>query len=643
MESVTREHQARIESETRLLQKVQALSLPGNPPYFAHLRLKTANANRPTDILLGNVNHVGSEVSLIDWQSAPLAEVFFNYDEGEEYELDLVDRTVRGTVVEKNLLTFENRNLVQIETGGIQLSRNPRGQWLSFENSSAPQLLPRAPAARRPFRSPLEVDLDPAQQSVVDLHPHRSVLVLGEAGFGKTTVALHRLVALQQRKGRLFLAIVIVPTEGLKRLTELMLERRKVSGVEVETYDAWASRMARKVFRDLPRRESLNPNASIIKLKRHRILRPVLQQFVEERPRPTTDEERPTHSKALARRADLEHLFGDRSRMSRVVAEAGGTLGPGVVAQIAEHTRVQFCDSAEASYRHLDKESLITLDGKGLDEGTPMEDADTVDAEDYAVLFEIDRLRSLARRQKPAPIPMYHCIVLDEAQEFASLELSMIGRALGPNGTVIVAGDAAQQVDPSSDFGGWSEVMSDLRLPQFEPVTLKINYRCPPAVTNLARALLEGAKPSAIPDPSIIWMRHDNSFHRAVWLNREVAALEAADPSSSIAVVCRSALGARAMHRALDHGLTVRLALNGNFEFKAGIVVTCVEEVKGLEFDHVIVPDADSKTYPDTAESRRALYVAVTRATHRLVLSAAGAWSSIFKNGTPPLPLPICL
>jgi DNA helicase IV len=53
--------------------------------------------------------------------------------------------------------------------------------------------------------------------------------------------------------------------------------------------------------------------------------------------------------------------------------------------------------------------------------------------------------------------------------------------------------------------------------------------------------------------------------------------------------------------------------------------VTEVAHVKGLEFDYVIVPDADAKSYPDTPESRRLLHVAATRASRRLwMISPAG-------------------
>jgi DNA helicase IV len=46
--------------------------------------------------------------------------------------------------------------------------------------------------------------------------------------------------------------------------------------------------------------------------------------------------------------------------------------------------------------------------------------------------------------------------------------------------------------------------------------------------------------------------------------------------------------------------------------------------VKGLEFDTVIVPDATAAAYPEEDAARRALYVAVTRTRHQLVVARVG-------------------
>ena len=87
---------------------------------------------------------------------------------------------------------------------------------------------------------------------------------------------------------------------------------------------------------------------------------------------------------------------------------------------------------------------------------------------------------------------------------------------------------------------------------------------------------------------------------------------------------------ARRMARRLSTmDLPVRLVFDGRFLPRGPIQVSTVDEVKGLEFDFVVVPDASEVDYPEDTGARRALYVALTRARHQAVLACAGAPSRL--------------
>lgn len=62
--------------------------------------------------------------------------------------------------------------------------------------------------------------------------------------------------------------------------------------------------------------------------------------------------------------------------------------------------------------------------------------------------------------------------------------------------------------------------------------------------------------------------------------------------------------------------------------FVKGIIVTSAHMAKGLEFDEVIVPQADRVNYHSEIE-RNMLYVAVTRAMHKLSLTYCGKQSEL--------------
>lgn len=56
----------------------------------------------------------------------------------------------------------------------------------------------------------------------------------------------------------------------------------------------------------------------------------------------------------------------------------------------------------------------------------------------------------------------------------------------------------------------------------------------------------------------------------------------------------------------------------------SGVVLVPLKLAKGLEFDHVIVPDASERAFPDDPLSRRRLYTTVSRATRGITLLAQG-------------------
>src|SRR5713226_3540766 len=124
----------------------------------------------------------------------------------------------------------------------------------------------------------------------VELPPGEPVLILGEAGCGKTTVALQRLRALRRAGNDRFRAACVVPNEGLRRLIESLLHRLGIPDVETFTWERFASKQARRVFPDLRRRESEGARSSVLRLKRHEALRPALEQLAA-RPPPEVERE----------------------------------------------------------------------------------------------------------------------------------------------------------------------------------------------------------------------------------------------------------------------------------------------------------------------------------------------------------------
>ena len=107
--------------------------------------------------------------------------------------------------------------------------------------------------------------------------------------------------------------------------------------------------------------------------------------------------------------------------------------------------------------------------------------------------------------------------------------------------------------------------------------------------------------------------------------------LAASEPLASVAVLTPSPELSALYHGGLERGEVphLRRVEHQDFTFAPGVEVTEIEQVKGLEFDYVILVEVSSTHFPDRPLSRRLLHVGATRAVHQLWLTSVGTPSPI--------------
>jgi len=664
----------RVRSAGRIQQHAQRVDL--ELPYFAHMQLESDRGVR--DVLLGQCTLIDAKrnVAIVDWREAPIAQVFFHYAEGEDYEQEFPDRSVEGVLRKRRILAFDRGELVHIQTPDSSLRRRPDGQWRCdrrgrrprFEGGEGGTLAKRIigtglSGEKLPVISSL---LDAQQYEALTLDAERPLLILGGAGCGKTTVALHRLAYLAYQQPDVYAQknlIVIVPEEGLVRLTRSLLEEL---GME----------------NDLPSKRSISTPAAVIRLKRHPALCARLQMIAEEAARACAQEidrllrtgnqfcshfedsdaefplqrleaalsqmtvgqadaEAKTLRKIVAQEttrfrdphSDRARLLGDRILLEQVIQDANGELPASAVDRVIEHSSLQYSATAEEQFAQVDARRKRAVDGLPLDEGTPTEDAGSIDVEDFALLLELYR-RKTGRSISAHGLRPYAHVVLDEAQELSEVELLVLGQAVASHGSVTVAGDPAQQIGTGASFGGWERVMRALGQGRAAPVTLATSYRCTRPIVEFGHSVLGPLAPETIPTAAkqgapIARSLLSSEMHAALVLGEALSDLLEREATAQVAIIAREDETAQRLHEALHHLLPVRLVLDGRFSFKPGIDITSVPQVKGLEFDYVVIPDASNFAYPSDPASRRMLHVAATRAIHQLWVIATGSWSRL--------------
>ena len=563
----------------------------------------------PRTYLLGPRTAMDVTPPMLDWRTAPLAEAFFRAAPGEPYEVETAGRVQEGKVTER-WIVGRHRMIGDTEV----VTADGR--------SEVPRPAPRPGPV--PVREALVV-LDPEQQRAVDLPGDTSLVVDGEAGVGKTLVALYRVASLERRArahSRRFRALVLVPTEGLRRLCRLLADRLQIEKLEIAVLDDWLIDRAHKTFPGLPKRTSEGATAQVIALKRHPAVRGVLGDFIGWKPPKDADDKLPRS------RMRLLHLWGDHDRLQRIIDASG--LPARAIAATQKHTRIQFETTTEKQFSHVDADRLVALDGRKLDAGTTMEDAHTFDAEDVPVLFEMVR-RGVLPQPKSGDLPQYDHIVMDEAQLRAPMELAAIGDALAKHGTITLAGDHRQATDETAYFAGWDAAKREVRAQRWADITLAVTYRSVPAIADFARTFLLPEDPPA--EPAVWASQYDGTLAQAAQLCWQLDALLTRDPWRQICVIARTPEHARRLHAELGRGLDPVLVLDGDFRFEPGIVVTTAAAVSGLEFDAVIVPDLNASFWPSSPELARSLYVAATRARDWLWVLTPDSWSPLVSRG----------
>ena len=127
----------------------------------------------------------------------------------------------------------------------------------------------------------------------------------------------------------------------------------------------------------------------------------------------------------------------------------------------------------------------------------------------------------------------------------------------------------------------------------------------------------------------------ENMGEAVGFLAAALRSLMSREPTASVALIARFPSQADAYHAALVRAEVpaLRRVRREDFPFTPGIDTTDVAQVKGLEFDYVVLLDVTASSYPDSVEARHLLHIAATRAIHQLWLIAVGPTSPLVPPG----------
>ncbi|MFD1392692.1 RNA polymerase recycling motor HelD [Lacticaseibacillus jixianensis] len=325
--------------------------------------------------------------------------------------------------------------------------------------------------------------------------------------------------------------------------------------------------------------------------------------------------------------SDSEYDFFAR----KIVIDAFGAIQQAIVRNHFLNVRGQYVSFLREVPHFLDLSEFDLTDSEWADEVERFVEAfkarqlAMVDATPYLYLYDLMTGRHGERDMR--------YVFVDEIQDYTPYQLAYLQRSF-PKAKFTLLGDLNQAIFTKENSHSLIADVSKLFAPEkTRVVQLTRSYRSTKQVTEFTKAILKaGQKIEAFdrqgPLP-VLYVRQDEAALVAALLD-QIKIDNAAQQTT--AIIAKTLEEAEKLHHALlSQGVKTTLIRSENQRLAAGVIVVPSYLAKGLEFDAVVLWQANEAMFHHEDE-RELLYTIASRAMHRLTIFASPALSPLLAD-----------
>lgn len=217
-------------------------------------------------------------------------------------------------------------------------------------------------------------------------------------------------------------------------------------------------------------------------------------------------------------------------------------------------------------------------------------------------------------------------IVIDEAQDFSEFQFYIFKKIVKSNSLTIL-GDLAQGIYFYRGTNNWQKTMSIVFGDGIDPtyLTLKKTYRTTEEIMNVANKVISHImdKLNCPPGEPVmkngapVIVKHFENEEKMVEQIKERLKEYKEKGFSNIALICKTVEDCIKLKEQLQDE-EIHIISSKDSEYTGGINIVPSYLSKGLEFDAVIITNADVHNYTDSEVDTKLLYVCITRAMNTL-------------------------